>query len=246
MIRIAKRILSPTAINTYLACPYKFYRRYIAKEPTRPSIHLIRGSLVHQTISDFHRMVPEALNKMPLSRVIHELLSRFEALWGDASDQIETLNLPPGRIDFFVEDSKRMLENFAVWFHEQTVNPTSSSEVKIFSPGLKLMGIIDAVYKQGDSILLVDYKTSKDTRITRDMFRQAAIYALLYQDRYKEVPEAVAIHFLTARQGLEPIQIDDAMLDYARILNESVHAKTLSEDPADYPCTCNGRCREDF
>jgi hypothetical protein len=78
------------------------------------------------------------------------------------------------------------------------------------------------------------------------MFRQAAIYALLYQDRYKKVPEAVAIHFLTARQGLEPIQVDDAMLDYARILSESVHAKTLSEDPADYPCTCNGRCREDF
>jgi hypothetical protein len=56
----------------------------------------------------------------------------------------------------------------------------------------------------------------------------------------------VGILFLTARQGLEPIQIDDAMLDYARILNESVHEKTISENPADYPCTCNGRCREDF
>lgn len=246
MIRIAKRILSPTAINTYLACPYKFYRRYIAKEPTRPSIYLIRGSLIHQAISDFHRMDPDAVNKLPLNRVIYELLSRFEELWVKASYQIEALNLPSERIDFFVEDSRRMLENFAVWFNEQTVNPTSSSEVKLFSPELKLMGIIDAVYKQGDSILLVDYKTSKDTRITRDIFRQTAIYALLYQDRYKELPEAVAIHFLTARQGLELIHTDDAMLDYARILNESVHAKTLLEDPSDYPCTCNGRCREDF
>lgn len=54
VIRIERRVLSPTAINTYLSCPRKYYLRYIKKRRTKPSIHLIRGSLVHKTIHAFH------------------------------------------------------------------------------------------------------------------------------------------------------------------------------------------------
>ena len=59
VVRIEDRILSPTAINTYLSCPRKFYLRYIKKLRTRPSIHLIRGQIVHQTLHQFHKNHPQ-------------------------------------------------------------------------------------------------------------------------------------------------------------------------------------------
>lgn len=174
------------------------------------------------------------------------LIIEFEERWEKAMPQLNALGLPPEKLQFFNEDSKRMLVNFSVWFHKRHITPARWSEIKLFSSRYKLMGIIDAVHQQNGRILLVDYKTSKRAKITRDMFRQAAIYALLYKERFKKSPEAVGIHFLTNKQGPELIYVDDAMMDYAEILNESVHSKTLSTDPADYVCTCGGRCKNDF
>ena len=48
MDNIPERILSPTSINTYLNCPRKFYLRYIQRLKSRPTIHLIRGQIVHR------------------------------------------------------------------------------------------------------------------------------------------------------------------------------------------------------
>ena len=65
------------------------------------------------------------------------------------------------------------------------------SEIRILSRRLSLMGIIDAVQKRDDTVLLVDYKTSTHTRITNDMMRQAPLYALLYEGKYKIMPDAI-------------------------------------------------------
>ena len=46
------------------------------------------------------------------------------------------------------------------------------------------MGIIDALYQKPGQAMIIDYKTSQKQLITNDMNRQAALYALLYQDRY--------------------------------------------------------------
>ncbi len=108
------------------------------------------------------------------------------------------------------------------------------------------MGIIDAVHKWGDKIILVDYKTSKHARITNDIMRQAALYALLYDDRYGIMPDAVWIHFLKYPGDPQPIHIDDELLQYVKITIESVREKTRSQDKEDYPCTCGGYCERDF
>jgi hypothetical protein len=93
---------------------------------------------------------------------------------------------------------------------------------------------------------LVDYKTSKHARITDDILRQAAIYALLYHDRYRVVPDSVAIHFLKEKGDPMPIYVDEALLEYGKILVESIRGKTQSDLEKDYPCTCGGYCERDF
>ena len=47
--------LSPSKINTYYKCPREFYYKYIAKLPEQKTIHLFRGTLVHQILEDLFK-----------------------------------------------------------------------------------------------------------------------------------------------------------------------------------------------
>ena len=42
--------LSPSKINTFLQCPRNFYYRYIAKLPDKLTLHLFRGTIVHDIL----------------------------------------------------------------------------------------------------------------------------------------------------------------------------------------------------
>lgn len=245
-MRIKTRILSPTAINTYLSCPRKFYLRYIKKLRTRPSIHLIRGRIVHRVLEQFHNNYPRIVTEVPLRKVREELLSIFEKEWEKADGSLQSLGLTERQIEFYYEDSQLMLLNFSQWFYKNGMKSPELSEAKIFSKNLRLMGIIDAVHSWDDKVYLVDYKTSKYKKITDDIQRQAALYALLYQDKYKKIPEEVWIHFLKDPGDPEPIHIDDELLQYVKITIKSVREKTTSQNEQNYPCTCGGYCEMDF
>jgi CRISPR/Cas system-associated exonuclease Cas4 (RecB family) len=246
VVRIEKRILSPTAINTYLFCPRKFYLRYIKRLRTKPSIHLIRGQIVHRTIHDFHKNHPRIAPGISLHALRQELLNIFERHWEEAKESLDSLGVTREEIGFYHDDSQLMLLNFSHWFYKNNMPSPDLSEAKIVSKTLSLMGIIDAVHEWPEKVILVDYKTSKNPVITNDIQRQAALYALLYQDKYKIVPEAVWIHFLKTPDDPQPIHIDDELLNYGRILIESVEEKTTSYDEQSYPCKCGGYCERDF
>ena len=246
MVKIEKRILSPTAINTYLSCPRKYYLRYIKRLKTKPSIHLLRGSIVHKAIHEFHKNQPRIFHELPQGMVSHELLSKFNQQWEKAEEQLNALELADEQIEFYYEDSRQMILNFWRWFCKRDVTPADRSEVRLFSKNLGLMGIIDAVHTSGEKVTLIDYKTSKYAKITNDILRQAAIYALLYQDKYNIVPDVVGIHFLKEEGDPQPVQIDEEILEYAKITIESIREKTNSKSEEAYPCTCGGYCDRDF
>ena len=246
MVKIRERILSPTAINTYLYCPQKFYLRYLKKLASRPSIHLIRGQIVHQTLHKFHKNNPQISKATPIGAIRKELLSLFNELWDDAKSRINNLGLSSRQIEFYHDDSELMLFNYSHWFLKNGMPSPDLTEAKIFSNRFRAMGIIDAVHENKEGIILVDYKTSKSPKITDDINRQAAIYALLYFDKFKEMPEAVWIHFLKEVGDPITIHVDEHLIEYGKILIESVRNKTKTSDEKDYPCTCGGYCKKDF
>jgi CRISPR/Cas system-associated exonuclease Cas4 (RecB family) len=139
-----------------------------------------------------------------------------------------------------------MLFNFTHWLLKHQMRSPESCEAKIISGNLMLMGVIDAVLSDENGISLVDYKTSKSPEITSDIQRQAALYALLYQDKYRKTPEKVLVHFLKTPDDPLPIYIDEQLLEYGRIVLRSVHEKTVTWNEYDYPCTCGGYCEQDF
>ena len=246
MVKIENRILSPTAINTYLSCPRKFYLRYVRRLQTKPSIHLVRGRIVHKAIHEFHTNYPKTSPQVSPEKIRQDLLNSFHREWMQAAGSLNSLGLTSPEIDFYRDDSELMILNFSQWFYKNNLASPDLSETKIVSKTLGLMGIIDAVHTWGDKVALVDYKTSKYANITDDILRQAALYALLYKNKYNEVPGSILIHFLKFPDNPEPIRVDDELLDYARMLVESVREKTMSRDEQDYPCTCGGYCERDF
>lgn len=243
MARIARtRILSPTAINTYLSCPRKFYLRYIKKLKTKPSIHLIRGSIVHRVLERFAKEW-DAHGDQDATQM---LLAMFERQWQAADAQLKALGLAEAELIRFQRESRLMLLHFCFWLKRNDMWPPERTEMRLVSKKLGLMGIVDAIYRIGDRALLVDYKTSKRADITADIERQAALYAAMYQDFFGRPPEEVWIHFLAFDQEPVVIQVDDQLIQYARILTQSMHQRTQSSDETDYPCTCGGWCQREF
>jgi len=246
VIGIETRILSPTAINTYMSCPRKFYLRYIKRRPTRPSIHLVRGLVVHKTLHQFHMNSPRGPPRTSLKEVQQDLLGLFKREWEKAGNRLDALDLPKEEIDFFRRDSELMLLNFSHWFFNNNLPLPDACESRIYSHNLKAMGIIDAVLIRDDAVILVDYKTSKHANLTDDIQRQAVLYALLYYDKYRKIPDVIWIHFLKFPGDPLSIQIDEGTIEYGKILIESIREKTQSLNESDYPCKCGGYCEGDF
>ena len=183
---------------------------------------------------------------MPLDKICGELLTIFNDEWEKAGSSLSSLELPDDQIEFFHHDSELMLINFGRWLVKKGMSPADLYETRIWSNNLRVMGIIDAVHLMGDKVILVDYKTSKYVKITEDIKRQAALYALMYQDKYNKSPDEVWIHFLKVQDDPLPIHIDENVLAYGKILIDSVHEKTTSKNEEDYPCKCGGFCERDF
>ncbi|MBM4305918.1 MAG: PD-(D/E)XK nuclease family protein [Deltaproteobacteria bacterium] len=240
-----RKILSPTSINTYLRCPRKYYLKYIKGLKERPSIYLIRGKAVHDTIVKFHALDQPELSD--IGKMKTRILSIFNHTWKGQEGEIQKLGLPGGMLNEFYQESEEMLMGWLKSHIKAAPEGQSKPEieVKLFSNIYGVMGIIDAIHRQNGKVSLTDYKTSKKDDLTPDIKIQMAIYALLYQDNYGRLPDTVIIHFL--KHGTEvPFKVDNKFTDYAVKLCKEIHEKTSSKNEQDYSCQCGGWCEKDF
>lgn len=241
---IKKRWLSPTAINTFLRCPRKFYLRYIKKLKTKPSIHLFRGSAVHEALAEFNSNRSGAQESTTEQE--GRLLGLFNQAWQRLEPEMDEAGISKHEQQTFRDESVAMLGN---WLRSQQSSgpfqPKPKAEVKLFSKKHMLMGFVDAVLESSRGVVITDYKTSKSDRLTQEIERQLLIYALLYQDRFGKKPYQVLADFLKTgqRRGFIPTQ---GMIDSTARLVAGIHHKTQSMEESDYPCTCGGWCERDF
>ncbi len=147
-----KQGLSPTALNNYLECPWKYFYVNLIRIPTTQSVHQFYGIAVHAALKDFFDMLKKEevgteylvesfkghLYRQPLgTRDTEELLQRgTEALtgWHDA--------------------------------YAGSWNLRTATEVRIngieLAEGVKITGVLDKVEYTDDNIVeVVDYKTAK-------------------------------------------------------------------------------------
>lgn len=67
-------------ISTYKECPLKYKYRYIDKLPSKPSIHLIKGSKVHKLLENYENITPgeyfDVVRNFAESELGQEILSK--------------------------------------------------------------------------------------------------------------------------------------------------------------------------
>ncbi|MBC8444464.1 PD-(D/E)XK nuclease family protein [Candidatus Woesearchaeota archaeon] len=241
---MAKRIQSPSSINTYRQCPRKYYYSYIEKIKTLPNIHLLRGSALHKVLEDFFNIDVSNVSKenyeFELGIIAHE---SFKREWETKRDELSKLGLQDAQLAFYYKESKDMLDNWLKRFFDklkkeeefvsgfERIKPLTEVYFKSEEHGLQ--GFIDAIEDVEGKISLIDYKTSKRDHMSEDYRLQLAIYALMYYEKYDKLVAKVGIDFL--RHGERYLDVDEELLEFARQEAKMIHENTVSDDKSDYP-----------
>ena len=99
-------ILSPSSINTYFRCPFKYFLNYITKLKVKPNIHLIKGSIVHKVLEDFFRGYKPDMEE--------HTLKLFEKTWASYDQKLKDLELPPEQLTVEKEDCINMIKEYLI------------------------------------------------------------------------------------------------------------------------------------
>jgi CRISPR/Cas system-associated exonuclease Cas4 (RecB family) len=186
---LAARSYSPTALQNFAACPYKFLLHAIHRLSPRESPEAIeemdplqRGSLVHETLFELletlreegllpvreanlsraRDLLDEALNRVA-ARFREELSPAIERVWEDGIASV--------RADLREFLRRSVLDAaFTPWRFELSFglrerdkrDPTSSDEPVVLDAGIRLRGSIDLVEQsEYGALRATDYKTGK-------------------------------------------------------------------------------------
>ena len=253
-----KRLESPSSINTFKQCQRKYYYQYIAKLPTLPNIHQIRGNIAHSALEHFYEMDAAALTDENYAlRFRSRIQALFMHYWNKSQTEFKQLNLHKDQEQFYFEETMFMLMNWVNQFVEQMKNNISEKgisvqeafqqatplrEQKFVSDHYSVQGFIDAIHHLEDEVHIIDYKTNASLDLKEENKLQLAIYSLLYFEKNGKMPSKVGIFFL--RHKLKLIKVEKELLDLAKREIELIHAHTsVTKEKEDYPKNIGPLCK---
>lgn len=143
---------SPTALNNYLECPWKYFYQNLIRIPSTPTKSQSYGTAVHGALHDFFsRMKKEETDKKFLLESFEGYLNNSGLRDRDVSELLEkgrrALSL------WYDAYNKSWNENVLTEFHINGV---------ILDEGIRLTGVLDKVeFVDGNVVNVVDYKTGK-------------------------------------------------------------------------------------
>ena len=254
---LAKRIESPSSINTFKQCKRKYYYQYIEKLPTLSNVHQIRGNIAHSTLQYFYDVDVTSWSKEDFPQEIQKTLQKLLLFqWNAYQAKLKELHLSPDQERFYFEETMMMIMNWGKHFSENLAtnfqNGTSLVEAfqkltpvreqEFSSDNYSVRGFIDAIQHVEDEVHIIDYKTNSTFEMKDSIKLQLAIYSLLYQEKHGQPPSKVGIFFL--RHKLKLMDVDEELLNLAKREIELIHAHTsLTESIHDYSRTVTPLCK---
>jgi len=187
--------LSPSAIDTYLQCPEKFRHRYDAGTQARPSTSYMVGSLFHDAIESYIDSKYEWTFEQSINYVLEHVNAYQPKVVKEAlrigNNFLAQQRLPPidkvfGTEISFAPTGRKIRGNIA---HSHVDFPS----------GLRLYGIIDMIYMDGDTVVVADWKTQKSWITPDDL--AVKVQAMAY---------ALVVHTITNR----PVRVEFILVRY--------------------------------
>ncbi len=246
---MAKRIQSPSSINTYKQCPRKYYYSYIQNLPTKENIHTIRGKLTHTVLEKFFGLdIRHIDEKKYKEEMVFYLKNLFNAMWTKEKPKMTDIGFTEDEITSYKNETAFMLSNWISSFFtkldkeilnmplNQAFNKIKPAEMEkeYIDEEESVRGFIDFVQIEDGLITLMDYKTSKaKDELTPEYKLQLAIYALLYEKHHKKRPHKVGIWFLKDKEVI--VDVDEHLLNHALEEIKNMHTNTITNDIENYP-----------
>lgn len=250
---IPMRVQSPSSIKTYHHCPRKYYYQYIAKLPTLPNIHQIRGKIVHKALEKFFHLDIRDVTKENFRQKLHQNMQALLATtWREKHDEFVSVGVEQEQQMLFFEESMDMLNNWLQQFFKKIeASPLSfkqswqalipvEQEQHYQSKKHGVRGFIDVIEEVDGEIRVMDYKTDKSPDVEKHRL-QLAIYALLYKEKHGKLPHKAGIYFLTGKE--EHVDVDESLVEFAKREVEMMHANTQSKNKIDYPKHIGPLCK---
>lgn len=249
---MAKRIQSPSSINTYKMCPRKYYYSYIRELESLPNIHQVRGNIAHAVLDHFFDQDVSSFTvedcECKLAMVMQNLLLHE---WQSAEDRLTPLDLSDAQRQFYFEETMLMILNWLSHFVKKVKSHKGSfpeifkhltpEREKLFvSESLQVQGYIDAIENINNELSIMDYKTSNNLDVEHHKL-QLAVYCLLYNEQHGRLPDKAGIYFL--KDTPKFINVDKELLEFAKKEIELIHEKTVSDDVKDYPKNRSTLCK---
>jgi DNA helicase-2/ATP-dependent DNA helicase PcrA len=186
--------LNVSQVSTYLECPLEFYYRYVLRVPQEPSPMMQYGSLMHSLLEDMNRNL---IDGEPLQ--LSKLESRLKTEWPKSGFG------SPRHRDRAFKQAQATLQNLYKRLSETKRVPVSVEEpfaLTLKNANLSISGRFDVVFPLGDSVEIVDYKTttSVDTaekaKARATASQQLTLYALAWQLLHDQLPVLVTLDFI--------------------------------------------------
>ena len=177
---------SPTALNNYIECPWKYFYQNLIRIPSVPTKFQSYGTAVHEALRDFFsRMKEEETDKEFLIRSFEGYLNNSGLRERDISELLEK-----GR------------KALSLWYdaHRGSWNENVLTEFRIngimLDENIRLTGVLDKMeFVDGNEVDVVDYKTGrpktrndllgKTKNADGSYFRQLVFYKILL-DRFED------------------------------------------------------------
>ena len=255
---MAKRLESPSSINTFKQCKRKYYYQYVEKLPTGSSIHLVRGNIAHSVLEDFYDIDLSEINEENYANKFRVVVQRLLLHhWNKEKARLDELKLSKDQEKFYFEETMLMIMNWTNQYLEEITKEIKNKNISLQeafnlltpvreqeyrSEDYSVRGFIDAIQYVEDQVYIIDYKTNARFDIKDSIKLQLAIYSLLYFEKHGKTPAKLGIYFL--RHKLKFIDFDDELINLAKREIELIHAHTsLTENISDYTKTITPLCK---
>jgi len=191
MYNLVKRYrFSKSKLNLYKFCPQKYKLQVIDKIPSKPSEAMERGKRLHEAFELFYKKISKRKKiqkpKEEIKAVIKKLIEEMK-LEKDYESIIQLYNFANFNLRIFKTlEKEKAIQNFI----------PKQTEWKQYIEEQDFVGIIDAVFKDGNNILVLDYKTGTYNKSKIKEYRfELTLYSILWDYFNEEKATHWGIYF---------------------------------------------------
>lgn len=249
----SNRVQSASSSKTFLQCPRKYHYIYNLKLPQNPSIHLIRGSIMHDVKEDFFKI---QLLEDNFKEILKEkLICLFKEKWKKSINALEELKLTKKELKCYYEETQdmhltwldRFIKEIEIVAKEEktTINKafellTPQTEVELICQEIGLKCYLDTRLETRNGVDIGDYKSSKKDDVYEHKL-QMSYYALAEYISTGELPRMLIVDYF--KHGKRYIEPNQELLIYALKNLEEIHKNTKTKEIEDYPRNSTPLCK---